>query len=72
MINALYWLYLKFRRVKPESCLTGKCLCHSAADCFFKRCGNCDGPLGADGKTFDQDWCEEWNRCPYCDAPIQR
>lgn len=69
MINALYWLYLKFRYVKPDACLTGKCWCRSARDCFFKRCGNCDGPLGKDGKTMDDDWSEDYNCCPDCGAP---
>ena len=64
-----YWLYLAFRRTNPETCLTGKCWCNGAADCYFKRCGNCDGPLNAEGKTFDDDWSEDFNRCPDCGAP---
>lgn len=65
------WLYVKLRRtVKIKTCLSGKCWCCAAEQCFFKRCMNCDGCIGDDGKTLDDSWAEEWNRCPYCDGKL--
>lgn len=67
-----YWFYLKFRRpVKLKSCLTGKCWCRGAQDCFFRRCKNCDGCIDENGQHLDDAWAEEWNRCPECGGKLQ-
>lgn len=64
-------------------CLTGKCTCEEAAQCKFKRCPNCDMPVGADGQALQTDvygpggpfvWfgADEWARCDECGGPLQR
>lgn len=65
------WLYVRLRReVAVKTCLTGKCWCAGAEQCFFPRCTNCDSCIGADGQTLDPTWAEEWNRCPDCGGPL--
>lgn len=67
---AFYWLYLRLRRVRIESCLCGACWCRGAKDCFFKRCRNCDSPIDAEGKTLDPEWADEHHSCPDCDGKL--
>ena len=63
------WLYLMLRRVRIETCLKGRCWCRGAAECYFKRCPNCDGCVGDDGKTLeDRKARHDDDFCPDCGA----
>ncbi len=53
-----------------ESCLSGSCGCRNAGACSFKRCKNCDYPIGADGKTLVDHSCDDHNICPDCGGPL--
>lgn len=55
----------------PEDC-GNTCDCASAAECKFKRCENCDGIIGDDGKTLRDDSCDEHRRCPDCGGCVPR
>lgn len=55
-------------------CLSGTCDCSGAAACAFRRCRNCDLPVGDDGRTLT-DWCGsgevyEDRICPDCGAVV--
>lgn len=55
---------------KVGDCLKGKCVCNSASECRFKRCGNCDYPTTEEGKTLVDHSCRDYETCPVCDGPL--
>ena len=64
------WVRRVLAPATAADCIFGKCGCRSAAVCKFKRCGNCDWPINANGRTLVDHSCEDWDICPECGGPL--